>query len=67
MSGGGGGVIIIRSRLRAAATDSAVQDHVHPSKLPKLTEILAKADGAWTDDETHFVSRRVMEAYDEQC
>jgi len=66
MSGGGGGVII-RNRLRAAAETSSVQDHVHPAKKPKLLEILAKSDGDWSDDETHYVNRRIMEAYDEQC
>lgn len=65
--GGNSGPIIIRSRLRAAATDSAVQDHVQPAKLPKLNEILAKSDGSWSDDDTHFILRRIGEAYDEQC
>lgn len=66
MSGGGGGVII-RNKLRAAAETSAVQDHCNPTKKAKLNEILAKSDGDWTDDETHFVDRRIMEAYDNQC
>lgn len=65
--GGNSGPIIIRGKLRAAAETSAVQEHVHPSKLSKLLTILDKSDADWSDDETHFVNRRVMEAYDEQC
>lgn len=65
--GGNSGGIIIQRRLRDAAADSVVQDHCHPGKLARLNEILAKSDGTWTHDETHFVMRRIMEAYDELC
>lgn len=67
MSGGGGGVIIIRSRIKAAAEDSAVLDHCHPGKRPKLEEILAKNVADWSEHEFHFVLRRIAEAHDEQC
>lgn len=67
MSGGGGGVIIIRSRLRVAASDAAVQDNISTSKKGALNIILAKPDGDWSDHETHYVLRRIGEAYDNQC
>lgn len=66
MSGGGGGVII-RNRIRDTASDSAVLDHCHPNKRAKLEEILAKSTADWTDEDFHFVMRRIAEAHDEQC
>lgn len=67
MSGGGGGVIIIRNRIRDTAGDSAVLDHCHPGKRAKLAEIIAKNVADWTDSDFHFVMRRIAEAHDEQC
>lgn len=67
MSGGGGGVIIIRSRIRDTAADSAVLDHCHPAKRAHLEEILAKNVADWSEHEFHFVMRRIGEAHDESC
>lgn len=67
MSGGGGGVIIIRSRIKATAEDSAVLDHCDQNKRSKLTNILSKEPGNWTSGEFRFVLRRIEEAHDNQC
>lgn len=60
----GGGVIIIRSRLRTTATDSVVQDNLEFIRKGKVNAILAKPDGNWSDFETHYVSNSIMIAYD---
>lgn len=65
--GGNSGPIIIRRRLRAAAEDSAVQDNLDVARCAKLNAILAKADGDWSDHETHQVIRAIAAAYDNQC
>lgn len=67
MSGGGGGIIIIKNRLKAAAGDSAVQDHVHPTKKPRLVDLAGADVTSWSDEDVHFVLRRIAEAYDDQC
>lgn len=67
MSGGGGGVIIIRSRIKATAEDSAVLDHCDQNKRNKLISILAKDEANWTVGEFRFVMRRIEEAHDNQC
>jgi len=60
----GGGHVIIRGKLRAAAETNVVKDNVPFNKVSKLELILAKADGDWTDDETHFVRHCIGVAYD---
>lgn len=67
MSGGGGGIIIIRSRLRTTASDAVVQDNLDTIRKSKVNAILAKPDGNWTDYETHYVSNSIMIAYDNLC
>jgi len=67
MSGGGGGVIIIRSRIRDTANDSAVLDHCDQTKRNRLVNILAKDPANWTVGEFRFVMRRIEEAADNQC
>ena len=67
MSGGGGGVIIIRNRIATAANDSSVLDHCHPARRQGLIDILAKNVADWSEQEFHFVMRRIAEAHDEQC
>ena len=67
MSGGGGGIIIIRNRIKATAEDSAVLDHCDQNKRSKLTYILAKNVADWTVGEFRFVMRRIEEAADNQC
>lgn len=62
--GGNSGPVIIRSRLRAAASDSVVQDNLDFIRKGKLNAILAKPDGNWSDFETHYVSNSIMIAYD---
>jgi hypothetical protein len=64
MSGGGGGVIIIRTLIRQAAGSDSVRDNIHHSKCKKLDAILAKADADWTDNETHYALRCIADAYD---
>jgi hypothetical protein len=64
---GGGGIIIIRNRIRDTGSDSVVLDHCHPAKRAKLEEILAKSTADWTDADFHFVMRRIAEAHDELC
>lgn len=67
MSGGAGGIIIIRSRIKSTAEDSAVLDHCDQNKRSKLTHILAKNPADWTSGEFRFVMRRIEEAHDNQC
>ncbi len=64
---GGGGHVIIRNRIAETANDSTVLDHCNPSKRAKLVEILAKNVADWTDEEFHFVMRRIAEAHDDMC
>lgn len=67
MSGGGGGVIIIRNRIKATAEDSAVIDHCDQNKRSRLTYILSKNVADWTVGEFRYVLRRIEEAHDNQC
>lgn len=64
MSGGSGGPIIIRRKIRAAAELESVQNALPTAKRIRLTEILNKSDLHWTDEETHYVWRCVAHAYD---
>lgn len=64
MSGGGGGVIIIKPHLRTLAQTGAVQDNLPEPKKSRVLEILAKADQDWSADEVHFLLRAVGEAFD---
>lgn len=63
----GGGHVIIRNRIRDTAADAAVLDHCHPGKRARLEELIAKNVAEWSDEEFHFVMRRIAEAHDEQC
>lgn len=47
MSGGGGGIIIIRPRARALATEGVVTENLTPAECAARDAILAKADGDW--------------------
>jgi hypothetical protein len=47
MSGGGGGVIIIRPRARVMASDAVVTENLTPAECAVRDAILAKADGDW--------------------
>lgn len=67
MSGGGGGVIIIRPKIKEIAESSAVLDHCDQSKRAKLVEILAKDSASWSVWEFRFVMKRIEEAHDSQC
>ncbi len=64
MSGGSGGPIIIKKKLREAAETSAVRDELGPRRLAKLDAVLAKSDGDWSHSETKFVGRCIMDAYE---
>lgn len=65
--GGNSGGIIIRNRIATTANDSSVLDHCHPGKRQRLEDVLSKNVADWTDEEFHFVLRRIAEAHDEQC
>jgi len=68
MSGGSGGVIIIKSGTRSVAETSAVQEEIGPRKLAKLLAVLAKQDEEWSFKEFKFVHGCIldaMEAYED--
>lgn len=67
MSGGGGGIIIIRNLIRQVADCDTVKDSLPPARRIRLQEILQKPVEDWTDEEFHFVLRCIAHAHDEQC
>lgn len=67
MSGGGGGIIIIRQRVRATAELDVVKDAQTPSRRQRLLEILQKQDDDWTEAEFDFVQKCITHAHDDAC
>jgi hypothetical protein len=68
MSGGSGGPIIIKKRIRDTASTGAVLDELGPRKRAKAEAVLAKQDADWSLRETKFLLNCVIdavEAYDE--
>lgn len=64
MSGGGGGIIIIKSAVRAVAELEVVKDSLPPAQRIHLNSILQKADADWTEHEFHSVLRYIGQAHD---
>lgn len=67
MSGGGGGIIIIKHKVRELVETDAVKDELTGWRRNKFDEILAKAESDWTKEETHFLLRCAGFAFDEHC
>lgn len=64
MSGGGGGIIIIKS-LRAVLCNPLVSGNVPSDLRPRLDAILAKNEGDVTPRDTRFMMRCQAEAYED--
>jgi hypothetical protein len=62
MSGGHGGIIIIKPNLRTLASTNAVQEQLGALKLSRLLDVLAKSDDDWTIQEVRFLARCVLDA-----
>lgn len=67
MSGGGGGIIIIRNLVKPVADSDTVKDYISPARRIRLQEILQKPVEDWTDEEFHFLLRCIAHAHDESC
>lgn len=64
---GGGGIIIIRQKVRDSGNLDQVKDCLSPAKRAHLESILAKDVADWTSEDAHFVLRAVAKALDEDC
>lgn len=67
MSGGGGGVIIIKSKVRQLAELDVVKDVLSSSQRQRHDAILAKPDADWSQHETHVLVRHSSIAFDSHC
>lgn len=65
MSGGGGGIVIIKS-LRAALSDPRVSGELPIDMHARLLDILAKDEGDCTPRDVRFMLRCIGEAF-ENC
>lgn len=65
MSGGGGGIIIIRQKVRELAETESVRGQLTGWRKTKVDEILAKADADWTREDLHFLLRCTGFSFDE--
>lgn len=61
----GGGVIIIKKKLKAVAELDLVKDSTVEPRKARLLSILAKDEGEWTGSDFRFVVRCIAEAHDD--
>lgn len=62
----GGGIIIIRSNVAAAVSDT-VLDNIPTCKADIARALKANDPSTWTDNEVHFLLRCIAQAYDNLC
>lgn len=67
MSGGGGGIIIIRQKVRETGELDVVKDAQTPARRAHLCEILQKPNDDWTESDFDFVQKCISHAHDETC
>ncbi len=67
MSGGGGGVIIIKSKIKEIGELESVKDCLGPVRRAALEDVLEKDVHNWSPADFHLVIRAITKAYDDHC
>lgn len=67
MSGGGGGIIIIRHLVKQTAETEAVKSKLTGWRFAKYHEVMAVDEADWTMEDFHFIQRCISYAHDQWC
>jgi hypothetical protein len=63
----GGGVVIIRRKVRETAELEIVRSSLHGWKQTRYDTIMGKDAADWTEHEFDFVQRCISDAHDANC